>query len=420
MKARIFSLLLALGLLCSAPAHAMTPPVLDGGHTEEGPFVLCAEYDQPDDAHWPYIKKLFVLEADEELTVPETDTPAANALPAQMAYVCEGGGTRNVDVVWDTTDEALAQPGLHQITGYPVIDEAASLAAGYLIIDENTSFAEGYDGKVTWPVFRKGGQPLEAVSLQKPLLANRLIPLSGDASGLSISTSGRFWGAAGTDGFLLTDDSWTWEWDYSQVDASKEGAYTITGTLEPPEWISANDVYKISQDTVYVLPTDRIEIYAAVETRPTKTSGQVTGGELVIKWLYDSANVTEAALQRMDESGQWVDCDSSWYRYDKPNKFVESLTAKLRLLLHKIPTVEEHRLRLRYLDVVDGQIVERFTEPITLTIPENILELLAAADGGVPEDLDIGGDPDEDDFGDQGEKVPAGTIIPAPEDMNRR
>lgn len=397
MKARLIAVLLAVSLLCSIPANALTPPVLDGGHDEEGPFILCAEYDRTGIASWPYTKNLIVLENNEELRVQETEGSLGNVLPSQMAYVCESGKTLNIDVVWDTSDETLIQPGLHQVIGYPVTD------------DETILLAEGYDGKVTWPVFRKGGEALEVVSLQKPLLADPLLPLNGDTSSLCISTDDRNWGV-GTDGIIKSDDSWVWTWDCSEVDTSKEGAYTVTGTLEPPQWISISNADRISQNTVYVLPTDRIEIYAAVGTLVT-----ASGGELVIKWLYDSANVTEAVLQRMDENGLWVDCEDRWYRYNAPSKFVKGSTAKLRLRLLEISPGTEHRLRLRYLDLIDGETVERFTAPITLTMPENIEELLADSNGGIPEELNIGGDRDEDDFGDQGEIPPSGEIIPPPD-----
>ena len=112
MIMRLISIILAVLLLCSFPVYALTPPNLDSPQ-EAGPYILCAEYDRPDLATWPYIKNVIVLEYDEELKIQETDTASGNMLPLQMAYTCENGETINVDVIWDISVESLKLPGLH-------------------------------------------------------------------------------------------------------------------------------------------------------------------------------------------------------------------------------------------------------------------------------------------------------------------
>lgn len=228
-------------------APAMVPPSIGGDHTEEGPFVLCAEDGSED-------KLLIVLGPEDTLD---------NALPLQVAYLCEDGRRRGVYMSWDTSGGELGQPGLHRVEGVPVTD------------DVTVSLADGYDGKVVWPVFRKGGgQQIEAAPIQMPLLSDPLIPLGEDAFQLDIITTGRKW-AVGTSGVVKSDESWIWEWDCSEVDTSKEGEYTVTGRLaQTPDYITVAEENRTVSFTVYVLPTDRIEIYAAVGIRRRLIAGE--------------------------------------------------------------------------------------------------------------------------------------------------
>lgn len=143
--------------------------------------------------------------------------------------------------------------------------------------------------------------------------------------------------------------------------------------------------------TVFVLPPDRIELYA-----PTSLS---RNGILKFEWIYSTETVSGVLLQSRDERGQWADCDTGWYSYRNASLFTNGYF-QLRLL--DIPP-GAYTFRLAYQDSASGEALQKYTEPLTITIPADLAEQIQA-DGTVPEELDIGGDRDGGDS--EGEDLP--------------
>lgn len=321
------SVLLAL-LFCILMVCGMAPQA-------EHMYILTGFKEHPD-PHW---KKVIVLEEGAELTF--------EMLPARMIYESNQGGYA-IPVTWNVTDETLKTPGLHYVTGTPVLPDDASLA-------------EGFHGIATWPVFCVGEDVTLTVTPKQPEIQDCLIAQNGSpAEELYIEESGKRC-TIGEDGYLDLDETIIWNWDYSAINVSELGDYTITGTPTLPDWLTLPENYTVSF-AVYVLPTDRIEIYGLMG---------IAADRLEIQWLYDCSSVTNTVLEYKTEDDQWIACDKTWYSF--LNSYVP---AKLSLYLLNIPVETEHILRLRYQDVVDGETIECITNPIRLTIPANISEQL--------------------------------------------
>ncbi len=381
---RFITFLLLFSIICmqfSVTAGALVFPGINDNEPSDAPVVLCDSSTSANDVFYPYVKSLIVLEENEALT--------ADILP-NMSYIDTEGKEHSLTIDWNITDDALLSQGLHTVYGTP-------------ILGENYSLAEGFDGTVTWPLFRKGGDAIfTAVPIQNQLVGDPLIAESSTdpASEISISTKNRRC-AVGEDGYILSGADWIWSWDYSQINTAITGKTTVTGRLTSlPSHITVPEKYKTVTHTVYVMPTDRIEIYAPVET--------MRSGQLVFEWLYDSANVTNTVLEQLDANDQWTKCDSSWYSYKTPTSFS---SAKLYLELLTIPSNASYTFRLSYTDIVDSESVQRFSESVSITIPENIAEMISNSNGTVPDDLNIGGDRDGGDSG--GNKLPD-YVQPAP------
>lgn len=367
---RFITFLLLFSIICmqfSITAGALVFPGIGGDTAPDEPVVLCAVKMDTSDIYYPHVKNVIILDEDEALS--------ADALP-YMTFIDINGKEHIFPVDWNVTEESLLSPGIHTVYGTP-------------ILCENYFLAEGFDGIVTWPIFRKGGEAvISATPIQAHLVSDPLIEVnSTDLSGeISISTKNRRY-AVGEDGYILSGTDWIWSWDYSEIDTSTTGKTTVTGTLTAlPPHITIADEYKTVTHSVYVMPTDRIEIYAPTET--------MRSGQLVFEWIYDSANVSNAVLEQLDSNSQWTSCDISWYSYKAPAGFS---SAKLYLELFTIPSNSSYTFRLSYTDIVNGESVQRFTEPVSITIPENIAEQISKANGAIPEDLDIGGDRDGGD-----------------------
>ena len=192
--------------------------------------------------------------------------------------------------------------------------------------------------------------------------------------------------------FNLGNDSVLyWVWDTSAIDVTKLGKYTITAQLQYPDWISVSDELKTYTADIYVLPTDRIEIFA-----PTAIS---LNGVMDIHWLYDSDNIAEPVLEQKKEDGTWEACEESWYSYAASVSVRDYLMLNLFQMTKDTPLT----LRLRYQDVVNGEPTERTTEAISITIPSDIMERLTAGNASIPITV-IEGDRDGSDS--------AGTPLP--------
>lgn len=366
----LLALIAALISLGTVSVQALMRPGL-GGSTGGTPITLVTVDSGKNDPSYPHIKKLILLEEEEALDVCQ--------LPAGLFYLDADNNTHGVEILWDLTSPTLAEPGLHTVTGVP---DPAKLAA------RNLALADGFDGTVTWPVWRQGGDEPLTVSLAETNPVERpLIALGGDPAALEINPF-RWNFSVGSDGFTKPDLTWQWSWDFSGVDTSTSGRYTAIGRLTQPDWISLPDDNTVSFP-VYVMPADRIEL-----TAPLSTSAQ---GWLEFQWLYPAEQVSAVVLEQKTEAGDWIPCDPSWYTYRTPTQY---LAATLRLQLLALPTDVPLTLRLRYQD----DTVERLTEPITITLPENIDELLPQANGRIPDELILGGDRDGSDS--SGSKLP--------------
>jgi len=166
---RLFTIfcIFIFALSMTAPAYGLTVPGGISGNPESNePIVLTGVFDKPDDAYYPHIRQLIVLEEDE---------PLSDQLPDTMPFSLADGRSKNIPVAWNTTSSEYTLSFLHDVEGYAVSDE-------------NTSLAEGYDGKVTYPVFRKGGEPLEVFPLQSPSLSDPLLPVNSDPTSLNFIT----------------------------------------------------------------------------------------------------------------------------------------------------------------------------------------------------------------------------------------
>lgn len=374
------ALALALSVLSSAGAQAVGSAAQT---TTPERVVLKSVQEDKTQAHWPYVDQVLVLEKNENLK--------ADSLPKTQQYVDETGASHPVDLKWEVYDMDLKKAGLHEVSGAPVLTKDQTLA-------------EGFDGKVTYPVFRKGTDALlEAKALQQHGLEDILIAKDSKdpLSELTIVTDHLRYGVGKT-GYILSDDAWKWEWDVSKVDTSVTGKATVTGTLKDwPDWVKLAGTDRTAEHTVYVMPTDRIELYA-----PTDLSEE---GKLTFQWLYDSTKVTKAVLE-MEKDGKWTACQESWYTYQKPAEGkvegakdqpvvgqtgteekteTEKLPAALILDLTKLPAGADYTFRLNYVDETTGKAVDRSTESLTITIPENIKKLLEEADGKIPTALKI-------------------------------
>lgn len=333
-----FFLTILLSLSFSLPAYGLNQDNSEESSTEIFPAPV-----EPD-------KKIIVIEE----TEPLTDIHFSSY--AYYPYTDSNSKILLLPMEWNVTDEALLTPGLHIVTGTPVLPDGRKLA-------------EGYDGIVTWPVFRKGdGARLNIASLEQPKVSSPLLSLSGDPS-MEPQLPVQVNNCITEDGYTLStqnDLNFRWVWDISSIDASALGKYTITAHLQYPDWISVSDELKTYTADIYVLPTDCIEIYA-----PTSIS---LNGIMDIRWLYDSNSITEPVLELKKEDGTWEACEESWGGY------VASLYGKdcLQLRLFAMPKDVPLTLRLRYQDVVNDEPVERTTEAIQLTIPANIMDLLAS------------------------------------------
>ena len=149
---RGMALALAAAVLGSAGAQA----VGSGAQTTTPqPVVLKSVYEDKEQDFWPHVDQVLVLEKNESLK--------ESALPKTGQYADEKGGKHSADLKWEVSASALKKAGLHEVTGTPVLAKDQSLA-------------EGFDGKVTYPVFRKGTKAvLEVKSLQQHGLQDVLI-----------------------------------------------------------------------------------------------------------------------------------------------------------------------------------------------------------------------------------------------------
>ncbi len=341
MKHKIIYRITALVLMvfCGIAVSALS---LDVGGTGTG-IVLSGVMENLD-------KDIVLLEENEELTVGHFPTGGFGA------YLDSEGRGQLVPVVWHLDADELTEPGLHEVTCTPVLSETVMLA-------------DGYDGVTTWPVFRKGeGTILNVESVRKPEnnIINAVIPANSDCDEeLSLSESvsslliGTYWWLD-----VRNDPEFFWKWDLSAVDTSVPGRYSVTAELHYPDWVYISEEYRTHEYIVYVLPEDRIEIYAGIHL--------ADDGELTIHWLYDSVNVAETILETETADGVWEACPTEWYTYYPWNSRRE---AYLVLELSTLPKETPLTLRLRYTDVIDGKTVERTTSPILLQVPENWKDL---------------------------------------------
>ncbi|WP_458407972.1 hypothetical protein [Anaerotignum sp.] len=361
-------LTIILCLSFTLPAYGLTYPG-PVGLPSTGEMTILS--DTPDDLQ----KEIILLEEEEDLTAAHI--PNNSLYP----YLDINGKLFLLPVVWDTSAEELRSPGMHEVTATPVLSEGMELA-------------EGFDGIVTWPIFRKGGDAkLTVTSLEQTKVSSPLLPLSGDPT-TDLQLPYKVNTCITEDGYTLStqnDSNFSWVWDISSIDASALGKYSITAQLNYPDWISISNELKTYTADIYVLPTDCIEIYA-----PTAIS---LNGVMDIRWLYDSDNITAPVLEQKKEDGTWEACEESWYTY------AASVSAREYLMLHLFQMTKDTplALRLRYQDIVNGESVERITKTIQMTIPTNIMELLAANASTIPITV-IEGDRDGSDS--------AGTPLP--------
>ncbi len=365
---RLLSLLVLTAILFTwgaFPAAALRNPGL-GNPPDGAPTVLVAVDPVKADPNYPYIKKLIMLEADEPLD--------SRLLPAGYFYLDTEGNTQGVEILWDVSAPELAEPGLHEVVGVP---DPAKLAARGLVL------ADGFAGTVTWPIWRSGGdEPLAASLITACPIERPLLPIGGDPAALEFDfTNWNF--SVGRDGFLKPDLDWAWSWDYSAVDTTKPGRYTITGRLLAPDRIALPNDNTVTL-TVYVMPDDGIALTAPISTSPD--------GWLELQWLYPADAVTEPVLEQQLADGSWTACSPDWYAYRASGKYLE---AALRLQLLRLPTETPLTLRLRYRD--NG--TERLSDPISLTVPANIADLLHTDRFRLPDELGFGGDRDGGDSG---------------------
>lgn len=394
MLKRGMALALALTVLGSAGAQAVGAAPKTG--TPE-PVVLKSVYEDKTQEFWPYVDQVLVLDKNESLK--------ESALPKSGKYVDEKGGKHETDLKWEVNTSSLKKAGLHEVSGAPVLVSPMTLA-------------EGFDGKVSYPVFRKGTKEvLEVKPLQPHGLKDILIAKDSKdpLAELTITTTDLRY-SSGKTGYILSTDQWKWDWDVSKVDTCVTGKATITGTLkDQPDWIKVAEADKTVEHTVYVMPADSIQLVA-----PTDLSEE---GKLTFQWIYDSEKVTKAVLE-MEKDGKWTACDEGWYTYQKPEekkveeakaddtkqtetkeqtkteskaeaeKQTEKVPAALILDLTKIPAKETYTFRLNYVDEVDGKAEDKTTDPLYITIPENVKTLAEKAEGKIPAQLKIGEKPE--------------------------
>ena len=374
---RGLALALALSVLGSAGAQAVgTAAATTDPETTVtlGQVVLKSVYEDKEQAFWPYVDQVIVLEKNGSLK--------ADQLPKTREYLDDKGGRHPIDLKWEINAAELKKAGSHQVSALPVLADPLTLA-------------EGFDGKVTYPIFRKGSKEvLEVKSLQPHVLEDVLIAKDSKdpLSELTITTSGLRY-SAGATGYILSDDQWKWEWDVSKVDTSVTGKAVITGTLkDQPDWICLPKADKTVEHTVYVMPADSIQL-----TAPTDLSEE---GKLTFRWIYDSEKVTKAVLE-MEKDGKWTACDESWYTYQMPTRDdpktqekEEELPAALILDLTKLPAKETCTLRLSYVEEDCGETRDLTTDPLYITIPENVKDLAEKAEGKIPAELKMGEKPE--------------------------
>lgn len=370
-----FFLTFLLAFSFCLPAYGLTNPELGDDPAENAPIILTGT---PADLQ----KKIIIIEETETLTASHF------ASMPWYPYLDSSGNILPLSVEWHISEDTLLSPGLHEVTATPV------LSAG-------TELAEGYDGIVTWPIFRKGGDAkLELISLNMPVLSSPLMPLQGDPkTELSLQDIPNNCITEGGYSFNMGNDSLLqWVWDTSAVDASKLGKYTIQAHLQYPDWINVPENFCSTTADIYVLPPDRIEIYAPVSLS--------LNGILDIRWLYDSDHITDPVLEQKTAGDTWEACDESWGGYLSSVYTSDHLQLRLAAMPKDVPLT----LRLRYSDVVEGETVTRTTEAISLTVPADILEQLAAGKDEISIQV-IEGDRDGSDS--QGTPLPDQTQ-PAP------
>lgn len=362
---------LALTIVGGACAQAVGTAVQT---TTPEPVILKSVYEDKEQDFWPYVDQILVLDQNEGLK--------ASALPKSKEYVDEKGSKHGIDLKWEVNASALKKAGLHEVSGAPILVAPMALAADY-------------DGKVTYPVFRKGTKEvLEVKALQPHGLKDVLIAKDSKdpLSELTITTTDLRY-SSGKTGYILSTDQWKWEWDVSKVDTGVVGKATVTGTLkDQPDWVKVAEADKTVEHTVYVMPADSIQLMA-----PTDLSEE---GKLTFQWIYNSETVTKAVLE-MEKDGKWTACDESWYTYQMPVKDdpktqekEEERSAALILDLTKIPAKETYTFRLNYVDEVSGKAEDKTTDPLYITIPENVKDLAEKAEGKIPAELKIGEKPE--------------------------
>lgn len=364
--------------LTAAPASALTFP---GSGGSSGPVYLCGAADDID-------KKIIVLEAGEPVSTHFSKIPANGEA---WIYFATNGSMQMVPVYWQTDDPALLGPGLH------VMNAQATTSSSILL-------AEGYDGIVTWPVFRKGDNAvLQLQSLQTPGIRNRLIAEGCDTSSLheTLQLTEHVTECKVSDYWLLdtkNDPAFRWVWDTSAVDSGRMGYQPVTATLEHPDWVAVPEEYCRFSEAVFVMPDNRIELWAPVSVD--------LNGKLTFRWLYDAQNVTGAALQWKTLDTAYQPCDENWYTFISANS---ASSGSLLLNLRKLPVNNPLTFQLSYYDTIDGVTTQHFTEPVTITVPENLDELLRKNITVILDELTgdrDGGDRDETTLPDYSQPAP--------------
>ncbi len=341
-----FLLVLLLLLQITAPAFALTFPGFGGGSGET--VYLCSAADD-------IAKDIIVLEEQEPIDSYLSELPMNGQT---WVYFATDGSMQMVPVAWQTDAPFLTAPGLHEMTAQATTSAAIQLA-------------DGYDGIITWPVFRKGTDALlELQSLCLPSVRSHLIAEGSDTSCLheTLQLTERVTECKVSDYWMLdtrNDPAFRWVWDTSAVDSSRTGHQTISAALEYPDWVSVPEEYCSVSEAVFIMPADRIELWAPVSVD--------LNGKMTFRWLYEASSVTGAALQWKKADTAYQSCDDSWYTFTGANS---ASSGSLLLHLRSLPVNTPLTFQLCYYDTIDGITKQHFTEPVTITVPEHLDELL--------------------------------------------
>lgn len=283
----------------------------------------------------------------EMLFLPQGGDPRALALPSSITCWVLGGRFPTayqcpVSWDWDAFDSSL--PGRQYLIG------TLQPEAGYEL-DSSLS------GQFLYPIYVTGGVPADKLTLSDVIVdpgQTAVLAAGSDLSALDVNSLLSWYCLTGPLGEYFVPQA---DWDYSTLDLTKPGTYTLRGSLQLPLGIAAPSGFAGLSANVGVVDPDRVDLSAVVDTGSTS-------GAFVCRWLYVPKVPGDVRLEYSIDGGPWQQdagaTPDDWYycSYNWDSMYGGN---ELSFYLSRLEVGREYRFQLLY----DG---DQYSNILTLSI----------------------------------------------------